>query len=59
MLVTGARGFLGRVVCAELLARGRPVAALVRTSGSEPPGTVAVVGDSTDAPAAFCRTAVA
>jgi uncharacterized protein YbjT (DUF2867 family) len=46
MLVTGARGFLGRVVCAELLARGRPVAALVRTSGSEPPGTVAVVGDS-------------
>lgn len=49
MLVTGARGFLGRLVCAELLARGRPVAALVRTPGSEPPGTVAVVGDLTDA----------
>jgi nucleoside-diphosphate-sugar epimerase len=48
MLVTGASGFLGRVVCAELLARGRPVAALVRTPGSQPPGTVPVVGDLTD-----------
>jgi nucleoside-diphosphate-sugar epimerase len=48
MLVTGASGFLGRVVCAELLARGRPVAALVRTPGSEPTGTVPVVGDLTD-----------
>src|ERR1700730_2484526 len=47
------QGVLGRVVCAELLARGRPVAALVRTSGSEPPGTVAVVDDSTDQPAAI------
>jgi nucleoside-diphosphate-sugar epimerase len=51
ILVTGASGFLGRVVCAELLARGRPVAALVRTPGSEPPGTVPVVGDLTDAAA--------
>jgi nucleoside-diphosphate-sugar epimerase len=51
MLVTGASGFLGRVVCAELVARGRPVAALVRTPGSEPPGTVPVVGDLTDAAA--------
>lgn len=51
MLVTGASGFLGRVVCAELLARGRPVAALVRTPGSEPPGTVPVVGDLADAAA--------
>jgi len=49
MLVTGASGFLGRAVCAELLARGRPVAALVRRPGSEPPGTVAVAGDLTDA----------
>jgi nucleoside-diphosphate-sugar epimerase len=51
MLVTGASGFLGRVVCAELLGRGRPVAALVRTPGLEPPGTVPVVGDLTDAAA--------
>ena len=51
MLVTGASGFLGRVVCAELLARGRPVAALVRTPGSEPPGPEAVVGHLTDAAA--------
>lgn len=51
MLVTGASGFLGRVVCAELLARGLPVAALVRRPGSEPPGTVPVIGDLTDAAA--------
>jgi uncharacterized protein YbjT (DUF2867 family) len=43
ILVTGASGFLGRAVCAELLARGRPLTALVRTPGSEPPGTVAAV----------------
>jgi nucleoside-diphosphate-sugar epimerase len=48
MLVTGASGFLGRAVCAELLARGRSVAALVRMPGSEPPGTIPVVGDLTD-----------
>jgi nucleoside-diphosphate-sugar epimerase len=48
MLVTGASGFLGRQVCAELLARGCSVAALVRTPGSEPPGTVPVVGDLTN-----------
>jgi nucleoside-diphosphate-sugar epimerase len=56
ILVTGASGFLGREVCAELLARGRPVAALVRTPGSQPPGTVPVLGDLTD-PAAI-RAAV-
>jgi nucleoside-diphosphate-sugar epimerase len=49
MLVTGASGFLGRVVCADLLARGRPLAALVRRPGSEPAGTVPIVGDLTDA----------
>ena len=49
MLVTGASGFLGRAVCAELLARHHPVAALVRRPGSEPPGTDAIVGDLTDA----------
>jgi nucleoside-diphosphate-sugar epimerase len=56
MLVTGASGFLGRVVSAELIARGHPVAALVRRPGSEPPGTAAVVGDLTDA--ASIRAAV-
>jgi len=48
MLVTGASGFLGRAVCAELIARGHPVAALVRRPGSEPPGTMPIVGDLTD-----------
>jgi uncharacterized protein YbjT (DUF2867 family) len=43
MLVTGTSGFLGRAVCAELLARGRPVTAPVRTPGSEAPATVAAV----------------
>ena len=48
VLVTGASGFVGGVVCAELLARGHDVAALVRRPGSEPPGTEAVRGDLTD-----------
>jgi nucleoside-diphosphate-sugar epimerase len=59
MLVTGASGFLGEVVCAELLARGHLVAALVRRPGSEPPGTIPVAGDLTDgaATAAAVRSA--
>jgi nucleoside-diphosphate-sugar epimerase len=48
ILVTGASGFIGRVTCAELSARGHQVAALVRTPGSEPAGTRAVEGDITD-----------
>jgi nucleoside-diphosphate-sugar epimerase len=44
-LVTGASGFLGHAVCAELLAREHEVAALVRRPGSEPPGTAPVAGD--------------
>lgn len=51
VLVTGASGFLGGAVCAELTARGHEVAALVRRPGSEPEGTQAMAGDLTDAEA--------
>jgi nucleoside-diphosphate-sugar epimerase len=51
VLVTGASGFLGHAVCAELRGRDHEVAALVRRPGSEPPGTSAVNGDLTDADA--------
>ena len=47
-LVTGASGFLGQAVCAELCARGHAVGALVRRPGSEPEGTVAIAGDLGD-----------
>lgn len=43
--VTGASGFVGQAVCAELLARGHEVTALVRREGSEPEGTTAEIGD--------------
>jgi len=43
--VTGASGFVGHAVCAELMARGHEVTALVRREGSEPNGTTAVTGD--------------
>ena len=48
-LVTGASGFLGGVVCAELSARGHDVVALVRREGSHPPGTTAALGELGDA----------
>jgi nucleoside-diphosphate-sugar epimerase len=48
VLVTGASGFVGGPTCAELLARGHEVLALVRRPGSEPAGTRAVRGDLTD-----------
>jgi nucleoside-diphosphate-sugar epimerase len=50
-LVTGASGFVGQSVCAELLARDHEVAALVRRPGSEPAGTTAVTGHLADADA--------
>jgi nucleoside-diphosphate-sugar epimerase len=46
--VTGASGFLGGVVCNELRQRDHEVRALVRREGSQPAGTVALVGDLTD-----------
>jgi nucleoside-diphosphate-sugar epimerase len=49
--VTGASGFIGQVLCAQLLERGHQVSALVRRPGSEPEGTVAVRGDLRDGPA--------
>jgi nucleoside-diphosphate-sugar epimerase len=49
-LVTGASGFIGGVLCAQLLERGHEVAALVRRPGSEPLRTRAVEGDLGDAP---------
>src|SRR5437588_8301357 len=48
VLVTGASGFIGGVLCDQLLRRGHEVVALVRRPGSEPPGTRAVRGDLGD-----------
>jgi nucleoside-diphosphate-sugar epimerase len=48
ILVTGASGFIGQALCAQLLAQGHDVAALVRRRGSEPAGTRALAGDLSD-----------
>ncbi len=47
-LVTGASGFIGGVLCGQLLEQGHEVAALVRRVGSEPAGTLPVVADLRD-----------
>jgi nucleoside-diphosphate-sugar epimerase len=47
-LVTGASGFVGHAVCAELGSRGHNVTALVRRPGSEPPATTPLAGDLSD-----------
>jgi nucleoside-diphosphate-sugar epimerase len=48
VFVTGASGFIGGILCAELLREEHDVAALVRRPGSEPAGTRAAVGDLGD-----------
>src|ERR1019366_10617886 len=48
VLVTGASGFIGGILGAELLREEHDVAALVRRPGSEPAGTRAAVGDLGD-----------
>ena len=50
VFITGATGYIGRPLTAELIRRGHPVHALVRP-GSEarlPPGATAVVGSALD-----------
>jgi nucleoside-diphosphate-sugar epimerase len=49
-LVTGASGFIGGVLCAQLIDRGHEVVALVRRPGSEPAGTRGLLGDLSDGP---------
>jgi nucleoside-diphosphate-sugar epimerase len=49
IFVTGASGFIGQALCAQLIEHGHEVSALVRRSGSEPGGTRAVAGDLSDA----------
>jgi nucleoside-diphosphate-sugar epimerase len=49
-LVTGASGFIGGVLCRQLLERDHEVVALVRRAGSEPAGTRAVRCELSDGP---------
>jgi nucleoside-diphosphate-sugar epimerase len=48
ILVTGASGFIGHALCAQLLERGHDVGAMVRRPGSEPAGTRALSGELSD-----------
>ena len=56
VLLTGASGFIGRALCAELSAAGHEVSALVRRPGSAPETTMPVSGDLGDG--AALRSAV-
>jgi nucleoside-diphosphate-sugar epimerase len=47
--VTGASGFIGQALCAQLIEHGHEVSALVRRPGSEPRGARALAGDLNDA----------
>jgi nucleoside-diphosphate-sugar epimerase len=47
-LVAGASGFIGGVLCAQLLEHGHEVAALVRRPGSAPAGTQELVAELSD-----------
>lgn len=49
-LVTGASGFIGGVLCAQLLEHGHDVHALVRRAGSAPAGTRELVTELSDGP---------
>lgn len=50
--ITGASGFIGRRLCAELTAKGHPISQLLRTpGGSSAPGGSTVVGDLAHSPA--------
>jgi nucleoside-diphosphate-sugar epimerase len=49
VLITGASGFIGHVLSAQLLEQGHEVHALVRRVGSQPPGTTPLAGDLLDA----------
>ena len=48
ILITGASGFIGGMLAADLRERGHEVLSLVRRPGSEPPGTRPVAGDLQD-----------
>jgi nucleoside-diphosphate-sugar epimerase len=48
VLLTGASGFIGRALAPQLQERGHEVVALVRRSGSEPPGTRPLAADLGD-----------
>jgi nucleoside-diphosphate-sugar epimerase len=45
VLLTGASGFIGGVVCRRLLSEGHAVTALVRRAGSAPPGCTESLAD--------------
>jgi nucleoside-diphosphate-sugar epimerase len=55
VLVTGASGFLGRAVCADLAGRGVAVRALVRPGADAPPGTERAEAAGLDDAAAIAR----